>query len=475
MHDDLEARLRAARSVLGAPDATLAERIVPTDVPRLRRPRRVAQRVGWVAGTAGAVTLAAVLGVLLVQAPDPEPARQPAHWQPGDVVVPDLRGMQLASANQAIPMEQADGGGGVVTRQLLNVRASSGRRTDAQPPGTILDHSPAPGERVARGTYIRVSVAAPSGPNGERTPLGAFSLPMIAAVPGGGPTFSERDLSGVVSIVTFVAPSCPVCDNNRDALQYLTVGTDVNVVATRGATRAYAEGLRKTGQSYGVALDQDGALAQRLGITTVPTTLVVDREARIAASFEGALAVEDKRILEVIDSVRAEQQARDDPTRVPRLGLSVEDTPPLDPSLVPDEVLAGATGGYCEVDPTQVRLLATGSGGTRLYLARGPRHVTTVDIARGARRGGISCGFGPMDPGSKPSLGGSSGPGGVTLATAIVPDGYTEAIVLGKRIPIENNGLVLDETYPKDTTVTFTGPAGTVDVPILPGPPDLQP
>ena len=52
----------------------------------------------------------------------------------------------------------------------------------------------------------------------------------------------------------------------------------------------------------------------------------------------------------------------------------------------------------------------------------------------------------------------------VLVASGIVPDGWTDATVAGRRIAIEHNGIIVVGPYPKGTIVHFTGPAGAKQV-----------
>lgn len=465
MHEELETRLSAARDHLPGPDPSATARVVNglqvEGWPR--RTRRPLRRLGVALAAAAILGLVAVLAILFVAAPKDRTTPAAPHWRSGNIVVPDLRGRLLNDVSERIRGRVIDPATGRVSGSL-RTRAAAARRVDGVAPGTILDQTPPPGTSVAEETYIRLTVAVPNGPGGgPREQMPDFSLRLVDPISGQGREVSLASLRGKVVLLAFTASWCAQCVSETGGLQYATVQYDVVAVATKD-TVSGARSLKHEGQSFPLAVDPTGDVSLGAGIASVPGTVILDREGRIAARFNRSIRANDDEIYPLLDALRAEEPVRVEPGTEPPMGLSVEQTPPIDPALVPDALLAVPA---CEIDQTKVWRLATSPNGTSLYLARAPGSDFMVGTlnARGFG-GGIGCGTGPL---SRDDFGFSLAAEGrtVTEAAAIVPDGYTAATVNGERFPIEHNGLVLDGPYPDDTVVHFSGPAGTKNVPLV--------
>ena len=465
MHEELETRLRAARDALPGPDPGATARVARgLDTPA-RRPWRwiPLRRVGVVLAMAAVLALVAVLAVLFVAAPKDRTTPAAPHWRSGDVVVPDLRGRLLNDVSDLVRGRAIDPAYGGVTGSL-RTRAAAARRVDGVKPGTILDQTPPPGTSVAEGTYLRLTVAVPTGPGGgAREQMPDFSLQLLPLTPGKAHEVSLASLRGRIVVLAFTASWCKPCVAEIGALPHLTTQYNVLAIATND-TVSGARSMRHEGQTFPLAVDPTGAVLTKIrAVATLPATVVLDREGRIAARFNRSVRVNDQEIVPLLEALRAEQPARVEPGTATPMGLSVERTPPIDPDEVPDWLL---TLPPCEIDQTAVWRLATSPGGTSLYVARvaaGGFMVATWNEnglgsggCGGAALGRSDFGFGTAGLGPT-----------VNNAFAIIPDGYTEATINGERFPIAHNGLVLDGPYPSDTIVHFSGPAGTKDVPLV--------
>lgn len=456
MHEELEARLWAARDHLPGPDPGATARAASglRAGERQRRHRVPLRRLGFALATAGILGLVVVLAILLIAAPKDQTTPAAPHWRPGDVVVPDLRGRLLKDTS------------GLVRGTLLT-RPAAARRVDGVTPGTVLDQNPPPGTSVARESYVRLTVAVPTGPGGgAREQMPDFTLQLVDPPQGQGREVSLASLRGKVVVLAFTASWCEPCVAETAALNYL-LGYDLVAIATND-TVSDARSLKHEGQSFRLAADPSGDVTAKAGVASPPSTVILDRDGHIAARFNRSVRRDDHEIYPLLDALRAEQPVRVEPGKETPMGLSVEQTPPLDPALVPDALLADR---FCEIDQTKVWRLATSAGGTSLYVARAPGNDFMIATLNGRGFGGtIGCGTGgPLGRGDI-GFGIQAKERTITLAYAIVPDGYTEATVNGRRFPIEHNGLVLDGPYPEDTVVRFSGPAGTRDVPLVRSP-----
>jgi len=135
-------------------------------------------------------------------------------------------------------------------------------------------------------------------------------------VSDGGVDISSADYAGEVYVVNFWYASCPPCRAEAADLQslsedYAEKGVDflgVNTYDQAGSAEAFA---RTYGITYPSILDANDvavqfAFSKSVAPNAVPTTLVIDREGRVAARWSGMLS--DPSILEsMIDRVLDEE------------------------------------------------------------------------------------------------------------------------------------------------------------------------
>lgn len=143
-----------------------------------------------------------------------------------------------------------------------------------------------------------------------------------APVDFGGPldtggTFSSEDVRGDVVIVNFWYASCPPCRQEAPDLeelhqQYLDADVTmvgVNVYDSAGTALRFAE---EFGVTYPSIIDADTNDVQlafadgKLAQNAVPTTLILDRQGRVAARFSG-LITSPSVISEIVDDLLAEK------------------------------------------------------------------------------------------------------------------------------------------------------------------------
>jgi thiol-disulfide isomerase/thioredoxin len=144
-------------------------------------------------------------------------------------------------------------------------------------------------------------------PVGEREPAPALAGPTL-----GGEQVDVADLNGDVVVVNFWASWCAPCRAEADNLIAVAEQTaddgvsfvGVNVRDEQGNAEAFE---RQYAVPYPSIHDQPGALLtrfRRLVPQTPPTTLLLDRQGRIAASFIGG--VTEAELLEPVQQLAAE-------------------------------------------------------------------------------------------------------------------------------------------------------------------------
>lgn len=122
-------------------------------------------------------------------------------------------------------------------------------------------------------------------------------------VDGAAPRLEGRSIAGAPlslahdgrpTVVHFWATWCGVCDAMDGQVASVAEDHRVLTVATRsGAAGAIADAMREDGlmphdtPAFDVLVDEDGALARAWGVTTLPTTFVVDGDGNVRSTEVG--------------------------------------------------------------------------------------------------------------------------------------------------------------------------------------------
>jgi thiol-disulfide isomerase/thioredoxin len=104
----------------------------------------------------------------------------------------------------------------------------------------------------------------------------------------GGGAFSLTEHRGEILVLSFWATWCGPCKLEAPRLARIQrEGTTVIGLAIDDAPLAkVADKAREIGMQYSVGKSPEG-LAERLGISVVPTTTIIGRDGKVAASFRG--------------------------------------------------------------------------------------------------------------------------------------------------------------------------------------------
>ncbi|RZU33285.1 peroxiredoxin [Blastococcus saxobsidens] len=167
---------------------------------------------------------------------------------------------------------------------------------------------------VNNGGEFRFVEATPSGeviPPVERAAAPEFSGTLLG---GGGESFSSVELVGDVAVLNFWGSWCPPCRVETPEFQEVYADVRVEGVQFLGIN------VKETSEQFAVAfVDRFGiefpsvydprgevALAFRdYPATAIPSTIVLDRQGRVAAVYTGAVSEENLRA--VLDRVLAEE------------------------------------------------------------------------------------------------------------------------------------------------------------------------
>lgn len=117
----------------------------------------------------------------------------------------------------------------------------------------------------------------------------------LAKLDGG--EVSLTDFRGTPLVVNFMASWCVACQAELPAFQALSsrLGTKVQFlgVALQDTPQDAKALVESTGVTYPVALDPDGTLFQSFGASSMPTTVLIRTDGRVAAIHAGELTAQE--------------------------------------------------------------------------------------------------------------------------------------------------------------------------------------
>ncbi len=136
-----------------------------------------------------------------------------------------------------------------------------------------------------------------------------FELPSLQ-----GPQVRLSQFRGQVVLVNFWATWCPPCRAEMPSIErlyraYASRGLAILAVDDERAGSAVVEGFqRNLVLSFPILLDSSGDVSTLYGVRGLPTTVIVDREGRIASVDFGARDWSDRAARELIEKLLAEKK-----------------------------------------------------------------------------------------------------------------------------------------------------------------------
>ena len=126
-----------------------------------------------------------------------------------------------------------------------------------------------------------------------------FSLPIVGK---DAEKMTRSQYMGRPFLVTFWATWCIPCKKQRETLEpWVKSGpwqAQVLGVATLDTAAQVVEAEAKSPHPFPSIMDDDGAIAEKMGIQALPYSVIVDKNGRVSRRFAGPLSANDLQVIQ---------------------------------------------------------------------------------------------------------------------------------------------------------------------------------
>jgi len=139
--------------------------------------------------------------------------------------------------------------------------------------------------------------------NNQRTDPIDFSLSLLD-----GENTTLSSYNGQVVVLNFWATWCPPCRDEMPSMEtlyqrYKNQGLEMLAVNLRENKNTVQQFIQRYNYTFPIPLDLDGRVGSRYGITSIPTTYIIDKEGKIIGRIIGSIHWDTPQVFALFDAL----------------------------------------------------------------------------------------------------------------------------------------------------------------------------